>query len=191
MPAETHRSVALYAAIQASCVVCTATGLALPMVLLLNYHGAFHTGCATMDSLFAKMDDWKLFSSYLSIETLITRTWFLLEVQRCLAIADGRPLWDWAPIDRMMWLSGAFACALMLDAGAVIWAAQAESLCDNRTESEMRSLQGLCEHSIHIDVGMHTLHHVNAAVAVVVFALVVYWWNQLKAHEQDTDKKDE
>ena len=190
-----HGLLVLYCLTQIGCVLTTGTGLALPLALVLNYHGAFHTGCHDKSTVYEAMDDWRLLGTYVSLETLVTRTWLMIEVQRCLALADGRPLFHWASADRMIWASGAFVTALLLDLGAIIWAAQAQTVCDkaNRTADEMRSLQGICNHSMHVNAGMQTLHYVNTGLCAVVYVLLVFWWRDTRSHEgiEQITKKDQ
>lgn len=182
-----HGSLVLYCLTQIGCVLTVGTGLALPLALVLNYHGAFHTGCHDKSAVYEAMDDWKLLGTYVSLETLVTRTWLVTEVQRCLALADGRPLHHWAGADRMVWASGAFATALLLDVGAIVWGAQAQTVCDEtkRTADEMRSLQGVCDHSVRVDAGMQTLHYANTGLCVAVYALLVLWWRGTRSHEEE------
>ena len=169
-----HGLLVLYCLTQIGCVLTTGTGLALPLALVLNYHGAFHTGCHDKSAVYEAMDDWKLLGTYVSLETLVTRTWLMIEVQRCLALADGRPLFHLASADRMIWASGAFVTALLLDLGAIIGQHKPRPSVTRPTAPRTRCAASGNMQSFNAIAGMQTLHYVNTGLCAVVYVLLAF-----------------
>lgn len=174
---------ASYGVVQLLWVTTVAVSTTIPCAMALDYLKAVHKDCyGDIEEYYKVYKELKMFSVFISVETILTRAWVLLETQKLLALADGRPLHGWAARDRMMWVSMAVLVALATDGITAVWALRAGEVCDveQLTHSQLATLSALCRHSINLDGPIQLLHHINSGVCLLLYVACCYWWWRIK-----------
>lgn len=162
------------------------------MSILFDYLGAFDCTC-TLDAteFFELYATRRMFTAYLCLQTLLTRSWALSQTHYVLALADGESFHDWAHASRLTWCLTSFGVTLVLDAGAVLWMHYAPDGCTSSDQdSRQRTISGLCRHSLDIGMGVRLVHVVNAVLSGVLAGLVTVWWLQVGRFQGVGNHKD-